>query len=659
MSDPIKAINPETGEVKFFIQSPEGKMVEVKQEVQNNPALPPQTSSDIPDNKFQSGYSQVSAGRDYSARQALNKKNDYKRELMLRGPEAQKRAEVAKNTSPIKKMGLLALDELKSLSGGVDELVNSDLRDVLAMIAGNLISPALGRFASRSKETRQSDLADLKSRQRERAIEKDKFKEMDESAGLTQIARMLPYMATGLVEAPIASMYRGGVKAITDITRKGMPQIINATGRPTIIPEYLAAGTLGAAEGGLHESEGADEGMISSLLGRLGGRTIGKYLEKSPNTNSQFDNDLVERFRSKGYNASPGMRTGNKLEQRRDSVQRSDPRFEGWYDERDRVNNAIMAKEIKDAAGFKSYGKDIDTINPEVLNSHISSLRSEYNALENSTKGRIPAEDFQSIESKIADLDNTDIDKVKKDFQRFVGEDTATDRVFDGKTYQDQLRYLKQGKRKALGESNSRLADVYDDMMKSLASGLEGGMKKDQVERWRDLNERWAMSNLLIEKGMDANNKIDTGKLLNSITSDDMDRLVTGKGGRIRSFHDVVRMKHLENMQSKPGMGEALSDISARERRAREKAKPGFWSGAERSTTKPSDNFKMNLQYNGLFGQPRKVFGLLGNPSEGILSTGSLTRALEQGTDAKVGIYNFADEKAGETKDYVTSLLSN
>tara|TARA_R110000744_G_C19371578_1_gene562707 strand:+ start:8241 stop:10190 length:1950 start_codon:yes stop_codon:yes gene_type:complete len=649
MSEPIKIRNPQTGEIKYVVKGDDGRTVEVKKSSSEN-------------DKYTSGYSQVSAGEKYTARQEANKEADYQRELSLRGPDAQERAEIAKNTSPIKKMGLLAMDELRSLSGGMKELANSDLRDVASLVAGNIM-PAIGNLTKRTTEDKQSDTLELQEYQKNRKVEKEQFKEMDESAGLTQIARMAPYLATGAVEAPIAGMYRGGIKALTDITRKGMPQAINATGRPSILPEYMGAMTLGAAEGGLHEDEGADEGLVSSFLGRLGGRTIGKYLEKAPNTNSNFDNDLVERFREKGYNASPGMRTGNKLEQRRDAVQRSDPRYEGWYDERDRTNNAILAKDIKDAAGFKDYGDSIDTINPAVIKDHVKSLKAEYTNLEANTKGVIPSSDFSNIENKIADLDEYDIARIKKDFRRFVGGDMDSDRVFDGKTYQDQLRYLKQGKTRALSESNTRLSDVYDDMMTSLAKGLEGGMQKDQVERWRDLNERWAMTSLIKEKGLDANNKIDTSKLLGDITASDMDRLVTGVGKdkRIGKFHDVVRIKHLENTQEKPGMGEALSDISPRERRAREKAKPGFWSGAERSTTKPMDNFKMNLQYNGLFNQPRKVFGILGNPSEGLLSTGSLTRALEQGTDAKVGAYDYVtepEERYKEAKNYVTSLLN-
>lgn len=590
-----------------------------------------------------------------------DKASDYERELQMRGPAAQKRSEEAKDIPLWKQMLLTAADETKSLTSGMRDIVASHKFDLIKKVGVDMILPGLGDLFVRDKDELAEAQVKLEGQQAERAEEKKLFREADEEFGLGQIGRMLPYMVTGAAEAPISDLYRGGVKAITDITRKGRPQPINATGRKTILPEYAGAGTLGTIEGGIHESEGADQGLMSSLLGKFGGRQLGKFLEKAPNENSNFDNDLIERWREKGYHASPGMRTGNKKEQRNDAVQQTDPRFSGWYDERNRLNDEMLLKEIKTSAGFGKDGiGDLNSLPPERINAHIDSLKNEYQVLEANTKGRIPSSDFVNIRNSIDHLPEADIARIKKDFIRFTGGKRdgngklkISDRNFNGTGYQNELRRLKDGKARAIAETNKPLADVYDQMMKSLAGGLEGGMKKHQVERWRDLNERWAMSKLIIDKGLDATNKIDTRKLLDNINRTDIDRLVTGQGGRVRGFHDVVRMKELERQQKAPGMGEGMSDLSDREKKARERGKPSFYSGPEKSATTPVDNFLMNFQYGGIFGQPRKIYGLLGNPREGIMSTGSVMRSLEQGTDAKMNLLNLLDDKKDQFKNYV------
>jgi len=112
--DTIKVKNPKTGEVKAFVKSPDGKMVEVKA-TSNFNEDPASKLLNLPGKdhmKFVSGYSQVDAGKEFAERQAKNKELDYQRTLALRGPEAQKRAEVAENTPWYEKMGRLAMDEL-------------------------------------------------------------------------------------------------------------------------------------------------------------------------------------------------------------------------------------------------------------------------------------------------------------------------------------------------------------------------------------------------------------------------------------------------------------------------------------------------------------------------------------------------------------------
>ncbi len=641
-------VKDENGKSRWFVKAPDGKPIEISAGARGM-SIPKGNNNNA-----------VEISNDRSAYAAA----DRERELQMRGEASRQRAEEAKNTPWHKQAILAAGDETKSLLSGIRNFAASDIGDIVKMAAGNIILPGQGDRFIRSAEAREKDAIDLESYNKNRNIEKEMFREMREETGLPSIARILPYLATSALEAPITAGYRTGLKAITDITRKNKPISINATGRPTILPEYAGAATLGSIEGSLHDEETAGQGVLSSILGKFGGRQIGNYLEKAPNENSKFDNDLVSRWRKKGYNASPGMRTGNQKEQRNDSVQQSDPRFSGWYDERDRVNDAVLLKEIKNSAGFGKDGiGELNTLSPGRINSHIDSLKKEYGLLEANTKGKIPSSEFINIRNLIDRLPDQDINRIRKDFVRFTGSNRdesgklkISDRFFDGSGYQNELRRLKDAKARAVAEVNKPLADVYDSMMLSLASGLEGGMKKHQVERWRDLNERWAMSKLIIDKGLDSTNKIDTRKLLDNISRSDSERLVTGKGGRIRGFHDVVRMKELESQQKTLGMGEGIAELSESAKKSREKSKPTFYSGPEKSKTTPINNALMNFQYDGLFGQPRKVYGLLGNPSEGILSTGSVMRSAEQGTDAKLNLLGLVDNKAKMTKNYVEKL---
>jgi hypothetical protein len=604
--------------------------------------------------------------RDPIVRGEANERSDYERELALRGPAAQQRAKEAKEMPFLDRALLTMGDEAKSLMTGVEQLMESDVSDAARMTLDAMIAPGTDFFTRDAEDLKEGDerIAKLLD---ERKTEKELFRELDENAGLAQISRMAPYGITGLAEQPISSAIRSGLGKITQFTRRGKPTPINATGRPTLLPEYLGAATVGAGEGALHDSENFVEGSLSSMIGKLGGRALGPYLERATKTNSSLDEDLIKRYRAKGYNASPGMRTGNPLEQRHDSVQSTDPRFMGWYDKKTKMNNDVLLRDIVDAAGFKLKDGDpnnLSTITPTQLNDQINSLRGEYKALEDNTKGKIPGDDFANIANKISGLPEQDVKLVVKDFSRFTGgrrDDAGKLKLssldFDGRTYQDQIRRLKAGKKRALADTNMNLAEVYDDMMKSLADGLEGGMKPDQVSRWRDLNERWAMTSLIKEKGLDVNSKVDTDKLLSEIEANDMDRLVTGKGGRIRAFHDVVKMKGLERAQNRPGMGEGMGDLTDMEKKAIMKRKPSFWSGPERSDTSAWNNMLMNFQYGNTPFPARKVTGLLNLPQQGILSTGGLLRSLEQGTDAKVEAGKSIYDEKKKAEDYIKGLM--
>jgi hypothetical protein len=595
----------------------------------------------VQSSKYQSGYSTVDLGKRTQEDIDKAKAFDRERVLEMRGPAAQQRAAEAESMPFYQKVLPIIGDEFKSLYHGS--------KDVAAMTrtANDLLAQQYpGVFpGERTDMERLADRTDTKLRQQGRAQERELFKELDESTTIGQLARMAPYLATGrLISSPVEKAVGAGLDKYKKLRYGNQTMGINATGRKPIVPELIGDLTAGAVEGAMHEDETPFEGMMSSVIGSAVGKTQAGRLEKAAIDDSLYDTSLVERFiKDKGYVASPGMRTGNVNMQEIDSKQSKRPSLKNWYKVKDANNRKVLLNEILEASGLARIGvAELEGIKPSQMDSVLKSMGKEFDELEATSNGIIPAASVQSLIAQanelIPSLPVNLANKLKQNLKIMAKGDTEMDVTFSGKDFKGNMSRIKNAKTDAM-KVDSDLAALYDNMADVYKTGLETGMGGVKAEAWRDVNERWALTKLIQEKALDVNGVFSGQKLLRDLEVNDIDRITAGRGGeRIKRFHDVAKMVDIENKQSHVDFGEGLSGLSSKEKRLQEELGPGWIKTPSVGDTDPVTGFLLNRQYGGYIGGPIMMEGLLGAPRD---SVSRFTRAMEQGTDSRMGLLNF------------------
>lgn len=395
----------------------------------------------------------------------------------------------------------------------------------------------------------------------------------------TTIGNMLPYLATGVAGERAIDAVSGIASPITKrLAMKGLDRVAPSYAshlreRPPVVGDfktrtgYMAkAPIIGAAEGGLNYNQTAGEGALFSAggagLGMIG--PLGK-LSRVENVRDDAQKATIKDMYEKGFSITPGVKTGNTAMQTEEAGIRNSTAFGPYYHQNvTRPNQQKITEMTGDAMGLN--GKNRDSWSQAELDNHLNTLSSEYKALEANTTGVIGRPQAKAMADAMNELkpstgrntttrDKQNYNQIRSVIQQIQAETNKlytagapTMRQFDGAKYQQLRQRIQSEAGDAYRNGNTRLGDGLKQVQKALDDSLQAGMDKATAANWKDLNERYAMTNLVMKHGMTPNGMIDpniiSAKLMNG---DEAIRTLTGRGGRINKLQDVARYNDILN----------------------------------------------------------------------------------------------------------------
>ena len=395
----------------------------------------------------------------------------------------------------------------------------------------------------------------------------------------TTVGNMLPYFATGLAGERAIDALSGIVSPITKrLAMSGLDRVApsyasHLRNKPPVAGDfskrtgYMAkAPIIGGAEGGLNYNQSAGEGALFSAggagLGMIG--PLGR-MSRIENVRDDAQKATINEMYEKGFSITPGVKTGNRAMQTEEAGLRNSDTFGPYYHQNvTRPNQQKITEMTGDAMGLD--GKNRDSWSQAELENHLNTLSSEYKNLEASTTGIIGRPQARAMADAMNELKpgtgrNTTtrdqqnynqirsvIDQIQKETNKLYVAGAPTMRQFDGAKYQQLRQRIQSEASDAYQRGNTRLGEGLKKVQKALDDSLQAGMDKSTAKNWKDLNERYAMTNLVMKHGMTPNGMIDpniiSAKLMNG---DEAIRTLTGRGGRITKLQDVARYNDILN----------------------------------------------------------------------------------------------------------------
>lgn len=434
----------------------------------------------------------------------------------------------------------------------------------------------------------------------------------------TTIGSMLPYFGTGriaelgidaitktvspitkqLVQKSIGTVGRlegssGG--SIGELGRKANLELSRMKEKPYFTNDFrerfkygMKMPVIGAAEGSLNYNQTAGEGALYSTLGILPG-TVGplRMFNKVENVSDANRRAIIDEMYGRGFAITPGVRTANRQMQVEEAgMKNSDVLGDFYHQNIARVNQRKVTELAGDAMGLN--GKNRDTWSQAELSAHLDDLSKQYKNLEANTTGRLTPAYMKATDDLLDYLKpvngptgprrNTSAEakavynRVKSFADEIRSESTAgpgvsgiQNRTFTGSQYQKWRSKIQNATTEAYQSGNRELGDALSKLRQNLDSALESGMNKKTAAEWKDLNERYAMTNLVMNKGMNSTGKVDADMIENAMMAEgEAIRTLTGKGGRIKNLQDIARYNNiLKDVEGGSLTGLGVADYSA------------------------------------------------------------------------------------------------
>ncbi len=331
------------------------------------------------------------------------------------------------------------------------------------------------------------------------------------------------------------------------------------------LKEIGNSAAVGAAEGTMNINEDPFTGAGSSIMGTTMGLIYSPYLSKMPNKNSPEINAIInDAMLNDGYRATPGMRSGQPVLQSKEQGMRSNDKFSLYMKGIDEANDKVFAKKARQAMGMTETGEQ--GISPSRLNEHLDDLKSVYSDLESRSVGNIDKQQMKDFRSKYTGMVKKDqaivdhyydlISNLKHTQNRGAG-GKFTGATFNGSDYQDLRSKLKTAKDTASAQNEFERSNALRDLIGILDNGMERGIKHhgdpELVSKWKKANEQYALTQLVIQNGMNPDGSINAQSLGNYLMNTDADRLLRGKGGEVKQLHDLAKITYVDRIQ--PGKG--------------------------------------------------------------------------------------------------------
>ena len=187
---------------------------------------------------------------------------------------------------------------------------------------------------------------------------------------------------------------------------------------------------------------------------------------------------------------------------------------------------------------------------------------------------------------------------------------------------------------------------------------MELGVKKHggkaSSKQWRDLNEKWAITDLVMKNGMSPLGGIDTGKLSRYMMSPaEVNRTLLGRGNKsITDLQNIAKLDYIQKNQS----GGGLNRLTAG-------GEDDRWDPDFKKQSFLNTPWSLKLPVVGrakvgayTSGYPSET-GLLGLDRKGNYSAAKLGRALAQSTDAQRNLLEGTYDTGSTIYNELSSLL--
>ena len=490
---------------------------------------------------------------------------------------------------------------LNEFGTGIEDLADKHLPSAISDILGyrpfsddNGLTPEQ-RIARRQGEMEQSN--------------EDQLVRTIANPVATTVGSMLPYFGTGRgIEMGIDAI----AKTVSPITRQLVQKSLTNAGRlegqgsgvlnsigeaanttasrmqnaPKIPNDFqrrlqygMKAPLIGAVEGGANYNQTMGEGALMSTAGAAAA-TFGplRMLDRVENVRDPYTKQLVKEMDRAGFALTPGARTGNRQMQKEEAgIANSDVLGDYYHQNVTRPNQRKMTEMAGDAIGLDMRGRD--NFSPQELQKHMDDLSSQYGQLEANTTGVLTRAHVKQMADALRELqptanrnttklDKARYDQVKSVIQQIQAETNQVSRAgmpsvrtFDGSKYQQLRQRIQDEASQAFMKGDSRLGNQLKKVQSALDSSLEQGMGKATASQWKDLNERYAMTNLLARKALTPTGAVDPTRITSTVMRDDEAlRTLTNRGGRIQNFQKIAKYNDvLDNVEggSLTGLGNA------------------------------------------------------------------------------------------------------
>ena len=344
--------------------------------------------------------------------------------------------------------------------------------------------------------------------------------------------------------------------------------------------DVLSSTLLGAGEGSLAYDRDATSGAIGGLMGGLSGAMLRPFLTNAHAANTDAENALLEWAKDKHVILTPGAQLGSVKFSNRDASLRGSSLFGDIMKAYDNNNEQAMNRVAMDAIGMEKT--PLRELTPEALDNHLKSLGSEYDTLEASTKVLIDKPVRKALVDHISNLQKIGTPDYKQATKSAVfytnkilsiakqgrGPDgKILPKALDGTQFKDIRSALKSELDKAFLSGDKPKISALKPIQKQLEDGIEAGTAKfgtpGTLAQWKDLNERNAMTHLVLEHGMDVDGKFNPIKLGRNLMSNDALRTLTRRGGpRLNELQNSAAFANLYKSRTKGGF---LEDASSGE----------------------------------------------------------------------------------------------
>lgn len=357
------------------------------------------------------------------------------------------------------------------------------------------------------------------------------------------------------------------------VQRAATPKFENPLG-VTKVDQLLHSMALGGMEGALHHDMSSLEGSALGGLSYIASAPLRRLADKSPDLwNDPGLRELIEWGKDRGYKMTPGMETGSRVQQRFDNALRGQHGMSDVMSRIDSNNRRVVNETAWKAAG-------IDGLRPgesmgEAILRHRDDLKKTYQGLESTSSGFLTIQKRNEISDLLRQYDGTDVKstQIRESLRPYIDDllgsdlpmrDVVTGRMlpqrFDGGKYQTIRSRIQAAKSEAFANSDTGLGGALSALQRKFDDALEEGMRRRgadgaaTVAAWKDANQKYAITNALVDKGSDVFGNFNPQKYENHLMGTDAMRTVTGQGpAAVQDLQKLVKLSNLER-ESAPAL---------------------------------------------------------------------------------------------------------